>query len=144
MSNVAPFPLFERPQDYVFEMTTLNSGEAKRLWRAAIKQAWNNRCAYCSQPPIDDKSLTIDHVKPRAHGGQDQTTNCIPACKRCNADKGSERNWVEWYRLQPFYSLEAELRIRHWLKTGEATLPHDGEDNAAWLDGQINAMLSAG
>ena len=143
MSNVAPFPLFERPQDYVFEMTTLNSGEAKRLWRAAIKQAWNNRCAYCDHPPIDDKSLTIDHVKPRAHGGQDQTTNCIPACKRCNADKGSERNWVEWYRLQPFYSLEAELRIRHWLKTGEATLPHDGEDNAAWLDKQINAMLSA-
>jgi len=43
-------------------MTTLNSSQAKRIWRTAIKKAWNDRCAYCGNPPIDDKSLTIDHV----------------------------------------------------------------------------------
>lgn len=26
--------------------------------------------------------------------------------------------WLEWYRLQPFYSLEAEMRIKQWLATG--------------------------
>ena len=138
MNNVA-LPLHERPTDYVFNMTVLNSSEAKRLWRAAIKEAWSNRCAYCDQPPIDDKSLTIDHVRPKSNGGEDRTTNCIPACRRCNADKGSTE-WVAWYRLQPFYSLEAELRIRHWLKTGQTQLPHDGEDNTAWLEEQINRV----
>lgn len=140
MNNVA-IPLHERPTDYVFNMTTLNSSDAKRLWRAAIKEAWKNRCAYCNQPPIDDKSLTIDHVKPKARGGEDRTTNCIPACRRCNADKGSEL-WVTWYRMQPFYSLEAELRIRHWLKTGQTILPNDRDDNTAWLDEQISALQS--
>lgn len=96
----------------------MTSGEAKRQWKAAIKHAWDDRCAYCGRPPIDDKSLTIDHVRPRSRGGENRTKNCIPACKRCNLAKGSEE-WVSWYRLQPYYSLEAEIRIKHWLETGD-------------------------
>ena len=39
----------------------------------SIKEAWENKCAYCDSPPISDESLTIDHVKPRSRGGQDCT-----------------------------------------------------------------------
>ena len=106
------------PDQLLYEMRAMTSAEAKRQWRAAIKHAWNDRCSYCGRPPIDDKSLTIDHVKPRSRGGEDRTKNCIPACKRCNQAKGSE-DWLAWYRLQPYYSLEAEVRIRHWLETGD-------------------------
>ena len=96
----------------------MNSGEARRLWRRAIKHAWGDRCAYCGATPIDEKSLTIDHVRPKSNGGEDRTTNCIPACRCCNADKGSA-NWVEWYRAQDFYEAWREVQIRHWLSTGE-------------------------
>lgn len=96
----------------------MNSGEAKRLWKKSLKEAWSNKCAYCGKPPIDDKSLTIDHVKPKSKGGEDRTSNVIPACKSCNHNKGSE-NWLAWYRMQPHYTIEAELRIKHWLRTGE-------------------------
>ena len=136
MTNVS-FPLFESPQDYVFNMPTFNSSQAKRIWRAAIKESWNNRCAYCGNPPIDDKSLTIDHVKPKARGGQDQTTNCIPACRRCNADKGSNE-WIGWFRMQDFYSVEAEIRIRNWLETGRVEF--GSEEDAAWLDSYIESL----
>lgn len=112
-------PLREHCSDYVFDMTVLNRREARRYWRAAIKEAWNNCCAYCGKPPIDDASLTIDHVKPKSKGGEDRTSNVIPACRRCNAEKGSDE-WISWYRMQPFYSIEGEWRIRHWLSTGLA------------------------
>lgn len=133
--NEFEYPLYESPQDYVFNMTTLNSANAKRIWREAIKTSWNNRCAYCGDPPIDDKSLTIDHVKPKARGGQDQTTNCIPACRRCNAAKGSEE-WISWFKMQEFYTLEAEIRIKGWLSTGTVLLC--SEEDSIWFDNFIN------
>ena len=102
------------------------------MWRRAIKQAWGDRCAYCDNTPIDDKSLTIDHVKPKSRGGEDRTTNCIPACKSCNADKGS-LDWVDWYRDQEFYDSWREVEIRHWLSTGQVlrTMPLPEDDLAA-------------
>lgn len=107
----------ETADQLLFNLEAMTSAEARKQWRAAIKKAWENRCAYCGKPPIDTKSLTIDHVRPKVRGGEDRTTNCIPACRSCNQDKGSEY-WQEWFRLQPFYSLETEIRIKHWLNTG--------------------------
>jgi hypothetical protein len=137
MSSVAKVPLYERPSDYVFDMTTLNSADAKRLWRAAIKEAWNNRCAYCGATPITNNSLTIDHVRAKSRGGQDRTSNAIPACRSCNQKKAS-LEWVAWFRLQPFYSIVAEWRIREWLRTGEVPAFDSDEETAAWF----NSILS--
>ena len=118
----------------------MNSGDARRQWKAAIKAAWGDRCAYCGTPPIDDKSLTIDHVRPRSRGGEDRTTNCIPACRRCNHDKGSEA-WLGWFRMQPYYTLEAEIRIKHWLKTGKVLDFQDAE-TPEWLDGMLDSLFN--
>lgn len=107
----------ERVRDYLYNLEAMTRREAKNLWRQSIKNAWNNCCAYCSNPPIDDKSLTVDHVKPKAKGGEDKTSNCVPACKRCNHSKGSE-DWLSWFSRQPFYSIEAEYRIKVWVEEG--------------------------
>lgn len=123
------WPLYERLTDYLFNMSALTRREARQQWRDSIKSAWNNCCAYCGQPPIDDSSLTIDHVKPKSKGGEDRTSNVIPACKECNSRKGSE-NWLAWYRMQSFYTVYGEWRIRQWLKSGEADFgPWDEEDS---------------
>lgn len=125
-------PRFQSVSDYVFNMAALNSRDAKRQWRHDIKQAWNNCCAYCGKPPIDDNSLTIDHVRPRSKGGEDSTRNVIPACRSCNLDKGSE-NWLQWYSRQNFYSIYAEYRIRRWLQTGEVEeYSFDPSDSAVY------------
>ncbi len=47
-----------------------------------------NVCAYCGEA-CDPKRLTRDHVVPRCMGGADTWTNCVTACRRCNAAKGS-------------------------------------------------------
>jgi len=95
----------------------MNGREAKRLWRQSIRDAWENKCAYCGRTPIDTKSLTVDHVKPKSKGGEDLTNNCVPACKECNHSKGSEE-WTTWFRRQDFYSANSEMNIKAWLQTG--------------------------
>jgi 5-methylcytosine-specific restriction endonuclease McrA len=108
---------YQCAQDYLYNMEALTSGEAVRLWRQSIKESWHNCCAYCGKPPIDDASLTLDHVKAKSKGGEDLTSNIVPADYSCNASKGSE-DWREWYRRQTFYEEWREHRIQHWLDTG--------------------------
>lgn len=107
----------ERVRDYLYNLEAMTRKEAKHLWRQSIKDAWNNCCAYCGEPPIDDKSLTVDHVKPKAKGGEDRTSNCVPACKRCNHSKGSE-DWMQWFSRQSFYNERAVRRIKIWIEEG--------------------------
>jgi hypothetical protein len=118
MNDRSIVPLGEAVESYHQYMATmecLTSGEAKRRWRKAIKDAWDNRCCFCGQPPISDSSLTIDHLKPRSKGGEDISRNCLPACKQHNQSKGSS-DWLPWFRSQPFYDKEREARIRFWLQ----------------------------
>lgn len=134
------YPLYERISDYLFNMSALTRREARQQWRDSIKDAWNNRCAYCGTPPIDDKSLTIDHVKPRCRGGEDRTSNVIPACESCNSHKGS-MEWVAWYRMQEFYSIEGELRIRQWLSDGRGHFGKWDEEDARKVDDYANSLF---
>lgn len=134
------WPLYESLADYLFNMSALTRKEARQQWRDSIKLAWNNCCAYCGRPPIDDNSLTIDHVRPRSRGGEDRTSNVIPACKTCNLNKGSSQ-WVEWYRLQPFYSTHGEWRIRKWLQSGRVDFDLWDEEDSEIMDNYINDLF---
>jgi 5-methylcytosine-specific restriction endonuclease McrA len=105
-------------------MECLTSSEAKRRWRQAIKDEWRNCCCFCGRPPISDKSLTIDHMRPRSKGGEDISSNCLPACLEHNQSKGSSE-WKTWFRSQPFYDPSREARILFWLQ--HSRLPSDQE-----------------
>jgi 5-methylcytosine-specific restriction endonuclease McrA len=43
-------------------------------------------CQYCGKQP-GTNALTIDHVVPRAQGGESTWTNCVLACWECNTRK---------------------------------------------------------
>lgn len=48
-------------------------------------------CWYCGSR----RQLTLDHVIPRAKGGQDTLNNIITCCQKCNGQKG-DRDVVEF------------------------------------------------
>ena len=49
-------------------------------------------CQYCGkQFNFGSKSLTIDHIRPRAKGGGTSWENCVTACKECNSYKGDKK-----------------------------------------------------
>lgn len=107
-----------RALDYVFALEIMDRRLARQVWRDGIKACWDNRCAYCNGTPVDDRSLTLDHVRARSQGGEDLTSNLVPACAPCNSQKGSE-DWRGWFREQPFYCPTREEEISAWMRTGD-------------------------
>jgi len=89
-------PVLPTSEHYLQNLIVMQSSQAKKLWRKAIKEANNYECIYCGEKHYEH-DLTIDHVHPRTMGGNDITSNCVPACRSCNQSKGST-NWLTWFR----------------------------------------------
>ena len=57
----------------------------KSQWNRAAQKC-DGRCWYCGTKP-EPYDLTVDHAKPRAHGGGNWDGNLLPACSYCNSLK---------------------------------------------------------
>lgn len=55
------------------------------LTRRNILRRDGYKCAYCGR---GDLPLTVDHIIPKARGGDDNWENLISACTKCNNKKG--------------------------------------------------------
>ncbi len=80
-------------------------------------------CQYCGKQPGSEE-LTIDHVVPRALGGQSSWTNCVLACVDCNSRKADRTPAEAGMRLRkkpvrptwkPIYAQRMN-RIESWSK----------------------------
>lgn len=66
-------------------------GGSDRIWkvppvhRREVLRRDRHTCQYCGS----QKQLTLDHVIPRAQGGQHTWDNVVTACSPCNAKKGA-------------------------------------------------------
>lgn len=107
-------PLLPTPDHYLQNLITMTSPEAKRLWRRAIKEHFNCQCVYCGEI-YDANELTLDHVRPKAFGGSDLTSNLLPSCRSCNQAKGSQ-NWLSWMRATFGENPHKEQLILSWIK----------------------------
>lgn len=77
--------------------------------------AFNFTCAYCGQ----ERKLTMDHVIAVNNGGTTDVTNIIPACQSCNSSK-QDKDLIEWYTKQPFYS---KYRLENIIKYIKGVTP---------------------
>ncbi len=80
-------------------------------------------CQYCGQQPGVNE-LTIDHIVPRAQGGQSTWTNCVLACVDCNRRKADRTPEQAQMRMRcvpkrptwrPLYTPTQE-RVKSWSK----------------------------
>jgi len=55
--------------------------------RQYVLLKWKHTCAYCG---IGGVPLELDHVVPCSRGGSDRESNRVPACHRCNQQKGNQ------------------------------------------------------
>ena len=84
-----------------------------RKKRDQIHVRWDHRCAYCAEQL--GRSGTLDHVIPKALGGTADLSNVVSCCLACNSSKG-HRDWLSWYRAQPFWSATREWAIAQWIQ----------------------------
>ena len=90
-------------------LVELRPKHAKRRFRDEIYNAWDYNCAYCGKP-----ATSLDHIIPKFKSGSSNRNNLIPACRKCNANKGS-MVLEEWLCSQDFYTEERLDRIKEWI-----------------------------
>lgn len=79
-------------------------------WIAAC-EAFDFKCAYCGSA----HKITMDHFIACTKGGKTSADNIIPACQSCNSSK-QDKDAIEWFSSQPFYSYERVVSILKYLK----------------------------
>jgi hypothetical protein len=102
--------VYMTPEAAMANLQALQRREAVKQWRQSIKDAFGCKCAYCG---VQSSDLTLDHVHPKTKGGEDLATNIVPACKRCNHEKGSF-HWKTWFQSTPDYCEERATQIEQW------------------------------
>ena len=58
---------------------------------------------------------SIDHIKPLNQGGKHEIWNIVPMRRPYNCSK-QDKNLLEWYKEQDFYSEERLHKIYEWGK----------------------------
>ncbi len=80
-------------------------------------------CQYCGEQPGTEE-LTIDHVVPRAQGGESRWDNCVLSCIDCNHRKADRTPKQAGMKLRkepvrpqwkPLYATH-DMRIESWSK----------------------------
>lgn len=84
--------------------------------RRGILQRDRGRCQYCNAP-VGPSSFTLDHVRPRARGGQSTWDNLVTACKSCNCRK-SDRTPEEAGMTLAKKPHQVTMHSRHRLLAG--------------------------
>jgi hypothetical protein len=102
--------VYMTPEAAMANLQALQRREAVKQWRQSIKDAFGCKWAYCG---VQSSDLTLDHVHPKTKGGEDLATNIVPACKRCNHEKGSF-HWKTWFQGTPDYCEERATQIEQW------------------------------
>ncbi len=81
--------------------------------KANVKLRDDYKCQYCNKR-FSERSLTIDHVKPKSMGGQHSWTNSTTACKKCNQDKKNDHKIVPKHKpYRPTYYQLAKKLMKH-------------------------------
>ena len=102
--------MFKTEHEPLALLVELTPRLAKRRFREEIYKAWDHCCAYCEAP-----ATSLDHVIPKYRSGSSNRNNLIPACRRCNANKGSTP-MEEWYLSQDFFTQQRLDTINEWTK----------------------------
>jgi 5-methylcytosine-specific restriction endonuclease McrA len=97
--------------------------ERKSLSRRNLLLRDHNRCQYCGKafPPAE---LTLDHIVPRARGGQSTWDNLITSCRACNNRKGNrtpEEANMKLLKKPQSFSLHVNRQIIRYLGSTDET-----------------------
>ncbi|CAN5620683.1 HNH endonuclease [soil metagenome] len=84
-STIFPVPSVVRLRHYVHVRRNRRETTMKRA-RVYIRDRY--RCQYCGDHR-HAKDLTLDHILPRAQGGESTPANLVTACVKCNQRKGN-------------------------------------------------------
>lgn len=93
-------------------MAKLSGNWIDKVIRLAIYMRDDFKCAFCRRKLTNTRSpfdLTLDHLLPRALGGDHSIKNLVTACRSCNSRKGA-RSWKTWGTKKQQARITKQLR----------------------------------
>lgn len=66
-----------------YQQGTLSGYEVREY----LLEKWDRKCSYCG---IENVSLQVEHIHPKAKGGTNHISNLCLACEKCNLKKGTQ------------------------------------------------------
>lgn len=100
--------MFRDEQEPLTLLLELSPRLAKKRYRQSIYEAWHHQCGYCGE-----MATSLDHIVPRFRSGSSNRNNLVPACRSCNANKGSQ-NMKDWYKQQDFFDEVKLIKLVEW------------------------------
>jgi hypothetical protein len=95
-----------------------------REQRRRIADAAKDRCGYCqTQEIVSGIPLTVEHIIPRARGGNDDDANLWLSCRLCNEKKGVLIEAVdpETGETVPLFNPRTQMWPAHFEWSGDST-----------------------
>ena len=89
------------------------NGITKEQWLEMMNY-FNWSCSY-SGKSLSKHSRTIDHIIPLSKGGEHEIWNLVPMDRSYNSSK-HDKDMLEWYKQQSFFSEERLRKIYEWQK----------------------------
>lgn len=96
----------------------------RREKRLAIYLRDGCACVWCGAAVEDGARLTLDHIRPVALGGDNEASNLVTACHRCNSSRG-KRSVPVFARAVAEYlnhGVTADEIVRHVRRTVRRTI----------------------
>lgn len=81
-----------RTQDQILSIVLTDRTFSRVVVRG--REVWGGKCIHCQSHlyvELDGRPVsraTVEHIRPRTHGGTDDLENLALACARCNNQKG--------------------------------------------------------
>lgn len=93
---------------------------AAQLRQAVVERA-NAACEYCGVTEADaGGELSVDHFRPKSHGGSDDLSNLVYSCVRCNQYKADY--WPSSSTSEHLWNPRAESAELHLLNLNDGRL----------------------
>lgn len=116
------------------------------LLATEVKARAAGRCEYCRAPQIlIGQSFHLDHIIPRAAGGQTTADNLCLACSHCNIAKGNRREATDprTGRLVPLFNPRTDSWEKHfrWSQDWKRVIGRTAIGRATVVALDMNATL---
>lgn len=100
------------------------------------REVWTGKCIHCQRHldvGLDGRPVskaTIEHIRPRCHGGTDELMNVALACRGCNNEKGvrHDARKKDDPKLEQIIARLSERRRARWRDDPEAASLAAGDD----------------
>lgn len=87
----------------MYEELDLSDKEVRKKVRAFLRKE-DGKCPCCGERATTSVLYTIEHIKPKSRGGENNLNNFIGMCETCNKDKGN-RTIMEYLQVKHFNAL---------------------------------------